>query len=566
MDLSSYLSGTLTVTANLHKKKRRIGMKKRTMKLAALLVTGCMAASALTGCAASGGTAQTDAAKAETEAAEKADMAKADVNLTKSEDELTELDIFINMNWWPVETFTGIIPDEIKTKTGVTLNLTIAADDKQLGLMIASNEIPDLVFTDKELDRLSSDQFCYSYDELIEQYAPDFKVSDLMTNVAKSLSKDDHYYTLLNCLSTNEEWAEAPAGAPGQACIYYRKDIYEKMGSPKLETLDDFNAVCAQIKEEYPDMVPFGLGGFWKLQPISAWMGASGGNTYQMLEDGSTVHYVSSPKYKEYLQYANSLAREGYISAEAYANENEGDSHQAAYSGNCFAYTWYLSPSSLQTLNTESQKINPEAQWAVLRPLGGENAAYGTSKGWGGLFISKDCKDPEKAIKFIEYMFSEEGRHLSKWGREGTEYTLNDKGLPEFSEEWKETKKDPDAMNKKYNQYFYFGVNAVDELLGDYMDMSEEDLADCTAYKEGYKNYPEIGIATPMSSSDEGIIEAKLKEMLKAEEARVIFSADDEEFEKNYEGLMENAEKIGVETLNSYMTDKVKEVKEKYGL
>ena len=515
-------------------------MKKRTKKLAALFVTGCMTASVLAG----GGQAEASA----------------------PEGEAKELDIFINMNWWPVDTFSGIIPEEIQAKTGVKLNLTIAADDKQLGLMIASNEIPDLVFTDKELDRLSSGQFCYSYDELIEKYAPDFKVSDLMTNVAKSLSKDDHYYTLLNCLSTNEEWAEAPAGAPGQSCIYYRKDIYEKMGSPKLETLDDFQAVCEQVKGEYPDMVPFGLGGFWKLQPISSWIGAAGGNTYQTLEDGSTVHYVSSPKYKEYLQYANSLAREGYISAEAYANENEGDSHQSAYSGNCFAYTWYLSPSSLQTLNTESQKINPDAQWAVLKPLGGENAAYNTSKGWGGLFISKDCKDPEKAIKFAEYMFSEEGRHLSKWGREGIEYTLNDKGLPEFSEEWKETKKDPDAMNKKYNQYFYFGVNAVDELLGDYMDMSEEDLADCTAYKEGYKNYPEIGIATPMSSSDEGIIEAKLKEMLKAEEARVIFSADDEEFEKNYEGLMENAEKIGVETLNSYMTEKVKEVKEKYGL
>lgn len=338
------------------------------------------------------------------------------------------------------------------------------------------------------------------------------------------------------------------------------------MGSPKLENLDDFMNVCGQVKEEYPDMVPFGLGGFWKMQPISSWIGASGGNTYQMMDDGSTVHYVSAPEYKDYLKYANTLAREGYISAEAYANENEGDSHQMAFNGECFAYTWYLSPSSLQTMNVESQKINPEAQWAVMRPLGGENAAYNTSKGWAGLFISKDCKNPEKAIKFIEYIFSEEGRHLSKWGREGEEYTLDDQGLPVFTDEWKETKKNPDEMNKKYNQYFYFGVNGADELLGDYVDMGEEDLADCTAYKEGYKNYPEIGIATPAASSDEGVIQAKLEEMLKAEAAKVIFSADDDEFEKNYENLMENAEKIGVEKLNSYMTEKVNEVKADYNL
>ena len=219
-------------------------MKKRTKKLAALLVTGCMAASALAGCAAggkdsSGDTkAQTDGAEVKTEAgaadgtsADSTDgehmesAAQTDAGQAEgaaADGEVTELDIFINMNWWPVDTFTGIIPEEIQTKTGVKLNITVAADDKQLGLMIASNEIPDLVFADKELDRLSSSQFCYSYDELIQQYAPDFKANDLMANVARSFSQDEHYYTLLNCLSTNEEWAEAPAGAPGQACIYFR--------------------------------------------------------------------------------------------------------------------------------------------------------------------------------------------------------------------------------------------------------------------------------------------------------------------------------------------------------
>ena len=540
-------------------------MKARSKKLMALLLTGCMtAAGVLTGCSG----ASSDTAAQETQEAAQGDAASADgaeaAEETASGD-VTELDVFINMNWWPVDTFTGIIPEEITAKTGVKLNLTIAADDNQLGLMIASNELPDLVFTSTELDRLSRSEFCYSYNELIEQYAPDFQPEELLVNIANSFSSDENYYTLLDCLSTNEEWAEAPAGAPGQACIYYRKDIYEAMGSPKLETLDDWMALCEQLKQEYPEMTPLGLGGFWKLQPISAWMGASGGNTYQELEDGSVVHYTSAPQYKEYMQFANEMAQKGYMTAEAYANENENDSHQQAYSGNCFAYTWYLSPASLQQMNTETQKINPDAQWAVMRPLGQAN--YNTSKGWGGLFVSKSCKNPEKAIQFIQYMFSEEGRHLSKWGREGIEWTMGEDGLPVFSDEWKATKAEgTEAMNKKYNQYFYFGVTGVDELLGDYVDMSEEDLADCTAYKDGYLNYPEIAIATPVSSSDEGVIEAKLKEMLKAEEAKVIFSANADEFEKNYANLQENAQKIGVEQLNSYMTEKVAEVKAEYGL
>ena len=480
-------------------------------------------------------------------------------------EEPVELDIFINESWWPIDTFTGIIPEAIQAATGVKLNVTVCTDDNQLGLMIASNDLPDLIFTQKELNRLSDEKVCYSYDELLEQYPSEFQFGDQQKAIGRSLSADGKYYCVLNCYNTAEEWASAPI-APGQACMFYRKDLYEAIGSPKLENLDDFLTVCGMIQEKYPDIIPFELGGFWKLQNFSAWTGAAGNNTYQQLDDGSVVYASSSPAYKDFLTYANTLARKGYITVESYANEDEANSSAIAYGGKCFAYCWYLKPDAcLDVLNAESQKIDPSIEWTVLPALGGEHAEFGTSKGWCGTFVSKKCKDPEAATRLITFLFSEEGRRLSKWGREGVEYTMDENNMPVWTDEWMEATKDSNLMNQKYNQYFYLGASNIEDLLPGYVGLDAENLAAFSTYKQGYKMYPEIGIAVPVSTSDEGIIETKLTEMLKPQVAKVIFSETDEEFEKNYEELQSKATQIGVEKLNAYMTENVKKIRDEFG-
>ena len=73
---------------------------------------------------------------------------QAGVMLASADEATDTLDVFINMSWYPNDSFTGIIPDLIKEETGVDLNVTIATDSNQLGVMIGSGELPDLVFTD----------------------------------------------------------------------------------------------------------------------------------------------------------------------------------------------------------------------------------------------------------------------------------------------------------------------------------------------------------------------------------------------------------------------------------
>lgn len=479
-------------------------------------------------------------------------------------DEVTKLTAFVNATWYWTDQWNGIIPEEITKNTGVELDITVAADSSQLGLMIASNDLPDLVITSAEMDRLSNPNYCYAYEDLMEEYnIAGEGFTEMQKAIGRSYSSDGKYYAIKNVFNTAEDWSKVNIAA-GQGCLYYRKDIWEALGSPKMENLDDFMNVLEMVKENYPDMVPWQLGGNWKFQTLSTWIGCTGEGVYGYNEDGSVVYKTSHDKYHDFLKYANELARKGYITAEAYANEKEEDAFQVPYNGNCFAFSSYLKAGNFSQIT--SNCTDPDAVWEVMPSLGEGATEIGT--GFVGTFISKSCSDPEAAMRLVDYLFSEEGRHLSRWGREGEEWNWVDQenGVVEFSDEYTEALNDPDLMKEKYNYYQYYGANAIDDVTPDFIAFSEENRKAALTYMEKYSVAPEIGIAKPVSSSDEGIIEAKLKEAVKAEEAKIIFTETDEEFEAAYENLQEIAKKIGVDQLNEYMTNRVKEVKEELGL
>lgn len=476
------------------------------------------------------------------------------------EGELDKLDVFINMSWYEVDSFTGINPDSIKEATGVDLDVTIATDSSQLGVMIASGDIPDLVFTDTELDRLSNANVCYSYNELEEQYGANFdEKSEEFKNIARSFSSDENYYTMLNAYSTNEEFANLKVGALGTTAIFYRKDLVEQLGNPEMNTIEDLMNVLEQCKEAFPDMVPMGLGGIHKFDWMRTWMGANYYNT----ETGEYTYGATDPAYKDFMKMANTFARNGYVTAEAYANELETNSHADAYNSGCVFYVWYCSSDSLATLNKETVKSDPNAEWALLPRLSDEEN-IGTTYGWAGAFVSRNCSNPEAAARLLTYLHSEEGRAASIWGREGVDYTLDEDGVPQFSEEFKQIRSEG-RVNEVYNFRFNFGTTATDEIYLLNSGLDEEYLSAMSTFGANYVNYPEVAMAKPTSSSDEGVIYAKLEEIRKSYDAKVIFAASDEEFESSFQEYVDTLTKAGVETYNEYMTQAILEAKEVLG-
>jgi putative aldouronate transport system substrate-binding protein len=60
-----------------------------------------------------------------------------------------------------------------------------------------------------------------------------------------------------------------------------------------------------------------------------------------------------------------------------------------------------------------------------------------------GIGITTSCKDPVKAIKFLDYLCSEEGQILTHWGIKGVNYTVVNGKRVQTAKEIKETSTDP---------------------------------------------------------------------------------------------------------------------------
>lgn len=532
-------------------------------KMISILLAAAMTGTLLMGCGGSAGAENTAAEnKPASEAAEETgEKAAGESEGAAVSEDVTTLSVYIDASWWPTDKWEGIIPEEITKRTGVALDVTIATDDSQLGLMIASNELPDLVFTDKEIYRLSNSDFCYPLEELIEQYCPENAdvFDDTRKAIGESLGTDGKYYTILDVFNTSEEWKDSGVSS-GQCVMVYRQDIYEAMGSPKLENMDDLMNVLKMCKEQYPDLIPLQLGGVWKLQSVATMLGAVPTSNYGYNTDGSVVFYSSHDKYYDFLKYANEMARNGLITAEAYASDNETDNYQPLYNGNVFMMSMYLKGDDLGTQMSRMNVENPDLR--VLPSLGEDPVS--TGKGWCGLYITKNCSDPEAAIKFLTYMYSDEGSSLSKFGREGIEWNMED-GQIVFSEEFLEGIQNDDIRIATYNNQYYFGCDAIKDVTTGFALFSEENKAAALTYMDDLKSAPEIGVSIPNSTSDEGVIDAKLDDAIPAEEAKVIFAGSDDEFEAAYAQLQKVAKQIGVEQLNEYMTKAVADNCEKFG-
>lgn len=114
------------------------------------------------------------------------------------------MSLFVNMTWFWTDKWEGIIPEAITEKTGVSFDVTRAADGQQLGLMIASGDLSDMVLDGDNVSRLSSADVCFSYQDLIQKYCPDWVVDPVYVQNAVSKSNDGKYYAFFNELNTNE--------------------------------------------------------------------------------------------------------------------------------------------------------------------------------------------------------------------------------------------------------------------------------------------------------------------------------------------------------------------------
>lgn len=466
---------------------------------------------------------------------------------------------FINHTWYPVNSFEGIIPDEITRRTGITLDVTIAHDERQLSQLIAQGNLPDIIFTSTMLERLNDPTLCYSYDELLETYQIDWELPAQLRANALTYSSDGQVYALLNNYASNEDWQQTSA-VPMISSLVVRQDILDEMGVSDIRTTDALMDVFMQVHEQYPDMVPLTFDINHRFNIFRCYFGM-GILPFLAQEDGTQLFYSRDERYHAMLVYLNRLYRSGCMITDSFA-ASSADSSYLFKAGRSFAYSTCTQNPNL-TLSNALTKINPGYQSVELYPL--EGSCFDTQGlGWSGTFISRNAKDPETCMRLIAWMYSDEGQYLTEWGREGVDYTLDDNGLPIFSDDVMRSVAD-NTYNTAYNPWFYFGTSAVVESEGrcalqrDFLPVETYDAIRCQ-----YRIYPWIAAAIAHMPIDIRVIYERLTNSMPEYETKIILSADDASFERNFDVMLTYLEVMEVARLESWMTNAIPQEYESY--
>lgn len=454
-----------------------------------------------------------------------------------------ELSLFIDAPWYPVKEWKGPVAEKITEKTGVKLKVTVATDDKQLPLMIASGDLPDLVFTYSNVTRLSDSKLSYPWNELIKKYAPDFKIDS--TRVAIHTMDDGNFYTVRNSFATRGEMAESKysIGSDGNPGIAVRADIMEKLGNPPLGSVEDFMKVLGMVKEKYPDMVPLVLDKEWLEQYFLQQSGVEALLDGWYERNGKVDYAIRQPEMQNFFMLMNSLYRNGYILAENFAFANDQIDDQYAINGKAFAHGHTVA--TADTDNIKIQKNGGAFSFKMLpSALSKDTKAVSTGLGFAGTFITKKNKDPEAAIKFIQYLASDEGKKLTMFGVEGVHWTWNQAGYPDL----KYDPNDADFVNGNGIKWWYLYNDGVTEgMLGYVPGMQKTqslmELKAITTYK------PELGLIQTQPDSDEKTIKTKIDEMIKNEKVKIYLAKTGEEAVANYKSMVKNAENMGLQKL-----------------
>ncbi len=346
--------------------------------------------------------------------------------------------LFFNMTWAPFDVWgTDHVSQQVTQDTGISFEASKSQDANQLATIVASGQLPDAIFIygAANIDLLEDESVCYPWDELIPQYAPEFMDLIDPSEIAMATREDGHFYTLYTHVRNQDYWDDPTKGVSyGQPVISFRDDILAELGNPSIESVEDFYNVLKQVKEKYPDMIPY------LQQKLNAdYLAYTFGIDYEgtkgmaTIEDGNAVYtYSVKAPVTDYLTFENKLMREGLMSQEGLTYDFE-KTKAAVMAGNVFCYAGQAYDVDQVNQALDTMEGNTLYYTALRKQLtvNGKNRCALTyaAGGFAGFYITKNCKDPGRLIALMEYMKSPYGDQLTQWGVEGLDYELKD-GYP----------------------------------------------------------------------------------------------------------------------------------------
>ena len=363
----------------------------------------------------------------------------------------------------------------ITEATGVTLDVSYPVasqgDAKEdVALMIANDEYPDMIYAKGSATDLYQAGALIDMTDLIEKYGPNIKKMYGAEMEKLKWSQDDPGIYQLSYAGVNQKTLTTGGSCQIQWAALKENDYkYPK-------TLDEYEKMIKSYLAAHPktedglDMIGITMSAsdwHWMItlgNPAGLIADASPDNGQWIIDDEYNVHYKHvTDEEKEYFKWLCRMYNEGILDPN-FATQTDDDYIAKVASGRVVAITdaeWHYSQCEATLVADGKVDQTYVGLPVTLREDQVEKALLyqGTTVGWG-IRITKSCEDPVRAIKFLDYLCSDEGQILYHWGIEGENYFLDDDGQPyRTDEEVAKAQSDPDyAKNTGIDNYTGFPI------------------------------------------------------------------------------------------------------------
>lgn len=491
-------------------------------------------------------------------------------------------DWYFHVDWytaeWSEDTYSSALVTDV---TGVDVNIqTPTGDpDARLNLMIASDSLPDMVSIETwipQLEKVMGPERSYSLYDLADAYDPYF-YNATYDSVRRFWEQEDgELYGYPNTTVALEQ-ITPDSKIPSSETILVRKDIYEALGEPDLRTPEGLLSAMIAAKEQFPEVdgrplipigfLPFGESGSFSLvHTLRVFV-----NTPREV-DGEIGPYYFPHRDPEWVRWMKTLreANElGLISRDVFVDEIQ-QIQEKTLQGRYFILMGVMNDVKNQLTVRYDQ--DPDSTYIAVPAFYNSDLETpqlppsGSLEGWMVNMITRNNRNPERAIEFFTYLVGREhGQTALYLGKEGETWDYVD-GTPQIFPEIAEEIRSSDDGRNKWGLMDYFWFLMDREIQISWAPPLPGGIRQPIEWTHGkVVSRPWFSKIYPTVDTEEGIALAELRAEMGRLQPQLLLAETEEEFDELLAEFIEEEDEE-LPAILAAMQEKLEQNKEKFGV
>ncbi len=329
---------------------------------------------------------------------------------------------------------------EYEKRVGIDVEFThppMGQEAEKFNLMIASGNLTDIVEYDWTkysggISKAVSDGTVIAIDDFIKDSAPNlYKLVTDNDDVRRGATTSDGHYYGFPKINLDKENLTITSGG-----LWLRKDWLDKVNMEVPETIDEWDSVLRAFKDKLGVNAPLAL-------RVDMFQGVEGhfnnafniGMTYYV-ENGKVKYAPLEKSYEDFIGTFAKWYKDGLLDREFAVLTKDAITTQVK-DNKTGAFWAYIGNGVGPIL--EAKKDDPSFKLVSapypVKEKGDTSCYIGRSAVVAPNYacITKRCKDPKTAAKWIDYCYGKDGAILYRYGIEGETYEMVN-GFPQYTE------------------------------------------------------------------------------------------------------------------------------------